>query len=303
MFDYIEMELFLENGFYNKSVVDERFSGVLGVNGNIIRIRYSETTKILKIYGNLPYFIQGHNVWFGREETKKGINYLSELLKVDLYDAEVKILEYGVVVFTDFTMKEFINNHLQTKGYKRNIYEYETLNYIKVGNKYKLKFYDLWSNFRNSKNKISKKERQILEKSDYCKENHPMRYEIHGNPKRIVGRKVLVSDLFDEDFELKYQKFMLEEYNKLNKREKLKLKMTRFNAIDLVTVLLAEKDENYQENILNSIEKINIGIYSKNKAKVDFRKRFRNIPKEKYQYSIESAIRKAFNERNLINLK
>ena len=75
---------------------------------------------------------------------------------MDLYDAEIKIIEYGIVVRPKFSMEEFIYNHLKTRGYEENTYGIRGKNYIRLDKAYTLKFYSLWDNIDNSKNKVSK---------------------------------------------------------------------------------------------------------------------------------------------------
>lgn len=302
MFDYIEMELHAPDGYKNKHVLNGAISNV---SEKSMLVKYNKQTKKLNVKGNLPYFMQGHNFWFSKDDTEKAIILLSNKLEVDLFCAEVKILEYGVVVSPSFTMNEFIETHLKTKGYKRSIWEEETLYYTKTGKKYKLKFYDIWANINNSRNKVSRQVRETLEKGIYSRKTLPMRYEVHGNPKYYTNQEsIYVSDILAPQFEVKCQEFLLTEYRKINKWERLKVDgMSKFDAIQLEMVLLSEKDYNYQENILSTIDRVDIGIHSKNKAKSEFRKRFKSMPSEKCSSSIEQLIIEAFDRRNLPSAK
>jgi hypothetical protein len=301
MFDYIEISKYLSDGCFNDSHING--NGELQDKHGIVKVKLNKKSGYLTIKGSLPYFYQGHNFWFSREDAIKAIDRISHLIEVDLYDAEVKIMEYGVVVCPKFTMIDFLDTHLETKGYEEIIFGKRGKNYEKTGRKYTFKFYSLWSNIDRNWNKVDKKTREMLKKSDYNKENNPMRYEIHGNPQNILGcGQVFVSDLLSKEVETQCNEVLLNEYKKIKKRERLKIDgMRKFDSKWLLLVLLSENNNRYQEVVLKRIDRLNISIHSKNKAKSEFRKKFKEIPHEKCSYSIEDLIVEALKEESKQN--
>ena len=294
MFDYIE---------FSKKVSDDYFddSKINGYNELIdnyspMKVSYNKEKNILTIKGSLAYFFQGHNFWFEKKDFEKAINRMSELLGVDLYDAEVNIIEYGTVVTPNFSMEDFIKNHLKTRGYEENTYGSRGKSYIRSDKSYTLKFYSLWANIDNSKNKVNSEIREILKRSCFGREHNPMRYEIHGNPQKILKRgKVYVSDLLSEEFEEQLKEMLLKKYRQIKKWEPLRIQGTqRCDSVVIALALLSEKDNRYQEKIMALIDTLKIKKDAKLSRKTFFRKKFREVPHGKCSCSIENLIMEAF---------
>lgn len=295
MYDYVEISKHLSNGYYNRTCVSS--FGELIDEHSSMKITYKEEKGILTIKGSLPYFIQGHNFWFDLEGAKKAIERISDLLKVDLLDAEVKIMEYGVVVMPNFTIQDFIDNHIQTRAYREEIYMGRGKNYVRNDGTYTLKFYSLWANINSSWNKVTSETRKMLENSRCCRANNPMRYEIHGSPKKIFGKRILVSDILNVDFENQCKEVLLKKYKQIKKWERLNIaSMKRLDTSKIAVTSLAEKDKRYQENLLKAVDRTNATKYSKRSRKTHIKKLCRKIPHEKTSYSIENLIIKALNE-------
>ena len=293
MFDYIEFSKYLPDGYYD----DGRKSHMEVKDNHLsIQVSYNKDKGILRVKGSLSYFIQGHNFWFDVTGVEKAIDKISEMLGIYLYDAEIKIIEYGVVVRPHFKMKHFIDNHLSTKGYEEEIYGDRGKNYVRKDKSYTLKFYDIWANIDRSKNKVSSETRKILKDSCYSREHNPIRYEIHGNPQKILGcGKVFVSDLLSAAFEEKLKKVLLEKYRRIKKWETLKIDgMRRCDLLLITLAVLSEKYNRYQERILAIIDTLNVNKEAKLSRKSSIRKKFNQVPREKCSYSIESLIIEVF---------
>ena len=296
MYDYVEISKYLPTGYFKRTNISK--FGELTDEHAPMKVSYNKEERILTIKGSLPYFIQGHNFWFDLNSAKTAIDRISELLGVDLYNAEVKIIEYGVVVTPDFTIQEFIDNHIQTRGYREEIYMGRGKNYVRNDRAYTLKFYSLWANIDSSRNKVTTETRKMLENSRYNRANNPMRYEIHGSPKKILGSKILVSDMLSENFEDKCKELLLKKYKQLKKWERLDISaMKRLDTSKIAMTLLAEKDKRYQENLLNAVDKTGATKYSKRSRKSHIKELCRKIPHEKSSYSIEDLIAEALNQK------
>jgi hypothetical protein len=306
MFDYIEFSKYLSYGYYDDSQVSH-FNELNGKYSSM-KVSYNGNKRLLTVRGSLAYFIQGHNFWFDVKGVEKAIDRMCELLCVDLYDAEVSIIEYGVVVRPRFTMEEFINNHLRTKGYEEITYDIRGKNYVRKDKSFSLKFYSLWANIDYGKNKVNRETREMLKRSCFGREQNPMRYEIHGNVQKILGSgKVFVSDLLSMELEEKLKKVLLHKYKQINKWQPLKIeKMRRCDLLNFALALLSEKDKRYQEGMLSKIDACNAKKDAKLSRKGALRKKIKQMRCERCSFSIEDLIIEAFkmdalnsNEKNL----
>lgn len=302
MFDYIEFSKYLSDGYYDDSRISHY--NELTDKYSSIKVSYNKDKRILTIKGSLAYFIQGHNFWFDIKGVEKAIDRISELLCVDLYDAEVNIIEYGVVVRPNFSMEDFINNHLSTRGYEEITYGNRGKNYVRKDKSYTLKFYSLWANIDYCKNKVSSETRAMLKKSFLGREYNPIRYEIHGGARKILGGgKVFVSDLLSKEVEKQFQKVLLKKYKQIKKWEQLKIeKMQRCDSIMITLALLSERDKRYQERIISMVDALNAKKDAKLSRKTFFRNKFRQVLREKCSFSIENLIVEAF-KINALNSK
>ena len=297
MYDYVEISKYLSTGYFDKKKVS--LFGDLVDGHSAMKVSYNKKEQILTIRGSLPYFIQGHNFWFDLNSARKAVNRLEELLNVDLHDAEVKIMEYGVVVMTSFSIQEFIDNHIFTKGYKEEIYMERGKNYVRNDKSYTIKFYSLWANIDNSWNKVTSETRKMLENSRCCRANNPMRYEIHGNPKKVLEcGKVFVSEMLSKNFEDKCKETLLKKYKQIKKWERLNISgMKKLDTSKIALTLLSEKDNRFQEGLLKMVDRTKAKEYSKRSRKTHIKELCRKIPHEKCSFSIESLIREVFVEK------
>ncbi len=299
MYDYIEIAKYLPNGHY-KNV--NKF-GELVDKHSPMKVSYNKEECLLTIKGSLPHFIQGHNFWFDLKGVEKAIDRISELLNVDLYHAEVKIVEYGVVVMPKFTIQNFIDNHVQTRGYREEIYMGRGKNYVRNDKAYTLKFYSLWANIDNSWNKVTPEIRKMLENSRCSRANNPMRYEIHGSPKKIMGLKLLVSDLLSGDCEDCFKDVLFKKYKQIKKWERLNINgMKSLNTSKIALTLLSEKYNRFQEELLKMIDRTGAKECSKRSRKTHIKELCRKIPHEKCSYSIDDLLIETLNE-NIIEAK
>lgn len=288
MFDYIEITKYLSDGYYDDSRIEY---GRLNNDISIVKVNYNARNRILTVRGSLPYFEQGHNFYFDLQGAKRAIHRIGELLDVNLFDAEVKVVEYGVVVCPKFKINDFIRTHLGTRTYRRNIYEDRGLKYIKKNKSYSLKFYSLWANIGDTINKVSSEVRAMLKHTNYRRGNNPMRYEIHGNIQKILDcGRVTVAELLTAEFEDQLKNVLLEKYRELEKSELLILEEEKTDSWTLTLILLSQYNANYKEDIIGMIEKTNDDIQSRSQQKKRFRDKLEKIQCQSCSYSIESLI-------------
>ena len=76
-----------------------------------------QSTNELKVRANLPYYLQGHNFNFSKEKLIDGIQEISELLNINLFNAEASTFEFGTVMNIQCNPQEFLFNHIITDQY------------------------------------------------------------------------------------------------------------------------------------------------------------------------------------------
>jgi hypothetical protein len=112
-------------------------------------IGYSEKYNSLFVNGSLPWFTNGHNLSFSQEELESTINYLSMTLDIDMTSAIVRCFELSKMMFVNYPVAEYQNNHYDLKGFER-VNHQNTLyynRYTRRGRKeLTLKLYDATAN-------------------------------------------------------------------------------------------------------------------------------------------------------------
>ena len=152
----------------------------------------------LTITGSLPYLLKDNSLTpFSYGDVQLAIDYLSNIVGINLYDATVLQFEFGLAVEIPFSFSQFIYHHL---GHP----EMTTADYGKKGKYFqnKDKCIKLYDAKLNAKFKLSDQVKtqlistsQLKENSDYAKVE--IKYK---NPAKYFGQPVLFSDLFDPDF-------------------------------------------------------------------------------------------------------
>ena len=66
----------------------------------------------LKVKANIFYFMNGHNFYNSKKDLIEGLQYVSELLNVNLFNAEAKAFEFGTVININHNPQEFLSNHI-----------------------------------------------------------------------------------------------------------------------------------------------------------------------------------------------
>lgn len=295
MFDYVKLMKHLPDGQYNKSVLS--FGRRLTIGHKALLVTFNKRTQILTIRGSLPYFMQGHNVYFSRNDMRNALQIISDRLEVDIFDATVAIMEYGVVVDMPFHINDFIDAHLFTKGYYEDIFYNRGKNYHRNNEKFTLKFYLVEPNIIK---KCCPAIKKALKQAVFATHPNLLRYEMHGNPCKILSvnhdEKILAKHLLTDEFEQKCRKSLLDKYTGIKKRVQLVLKnkKSRFSIISILLILLANVYPRYEEAVMRMIDKFDALTQTKYKRKDNLRKKIKSLETTKCEYSIESLILSEF---------
>lgn len=82
-----------------------------------VKVWHIPQTGLLKVEGSLPYFLNGHNFSFTREELVQAVEILDSMLgHVGLWGAIVDKFENRVIVPVDAKPKEYIAKHFASPG-------------------------------------------------------------------------------------------------------------------------------------------------------------------------------------------
>ncbi len=297
MFDYVKLTKYLPDGNYDRSHLS--YGKQLAIGHKTLSVTFNKRKRMLTVSGSLPYFIQGHNLYFSREDLRKALQVIGDRLGIDVFDAKVAIMEYGVIVNMPFPINDFLDAHLHTRGYYEDIFYNRGKNYHRNDRAYRLKFYLVWANYQN---KCNKDIRKSLNQKYKLSDNNFLRYEMHGNPHKMlpINKKVdiLAKDLLTDEFERKCRKFLLDKYKGIRKRALIKnTKNDRISSIALILSVLAEICPRYDEKLMRAIDKLGLETQKKAQKKAYFRKIIRSLETETCDCSIENLILSEFEKQ------
>ncbi|WP_019988815.1 hypothetical protein [Rudanella lutea] len=221
MFDHIGISLFVGKSTPNLSNLTHtgnvwqgwqqyRIEGVCP-----LRVQYNPKLWELKISGSIPYLFRGHNYPAGTNDLREGIDYISQIVGMNVFAGKVDTFEYGQFVHTPHKTKVLLANHNHLPGFKAH-------GYINGASKYfessalRVKLYDARQNFAH---KIKGSPKEALQQDfgfkpdqSYLKvENH------YKKPQIYFKQAVLVADLFSSQFVNLCKEDLLTTYQRIQK--------------------------------------------------------------------------------------
>ncbi len=87
-------------------------------NHKQIKLILNESTGEMTIEGNMGFFWNGHNLSFPYSEFSNAIDYLSDLLKIDIFKMKLVEFDHSALVKLDQSPESIIKNHLSINGHK-----------------------------------------------------------------------------------------------------------------------------------------------------------------------------------------
>lgn len=181
-----------------------------------LNVRYDIGNSFVEIKGSLMYYIQGHNFTFNRQSFIDAVKKIGDKLHLNLWDASVTELEFGIIMEIEETPETYINSHHAQKEEKltedskqRDKGHFKWWKDKNVA----IKMYDAR---RNLMKKVPKQTRNKIEgfnsKSKYLK------LEIHYNHPHIVlnnGKDIKLSNLILSTWTDKLKEDLLLQYGRL----------------------------------------------------------------------------------------
>jgi hypothetical protein len=240
--NYLEHEASYNSG-------TEKFT-LKGVNK--LELYLNERTSEIKLKANFPYFWQGHNFNFKKSQLIEAIQYTSEMLNLNLFDAEISSFEFGTILQTEKPPEEILLNHISYKSKPLQPY----YNRNKLSGKYYSsstiihKLYDAGKNIKNKLPEGIKADLESLYDYDKAKyylkvENHYKKPEVHFNKKALF-----VNDVISDSFLLQCKTDLIQTYKQIMKTGIIKLPKEKkdLNSSTIPLILLKELEALYQFN-------------------------------------------------------
>ena len=194
-----------------------------GVNN--MEVFMNHNTSEIRLKANFPYFWQGHNFTFNKTKLIESIQFTSEMLNSNFFEAEVKAFEYGTILETVYSPEEILSNHISYNGKPLQPY----YNKHKLTGKYfdngtfVLKLYDAG---RNMKNKLPEAIRSNLSSlQGYDKHKHYLKVENHYKKPQVhfKQRGIYVNELLSNSFMQSCKEDLINSYMNIMKTGIVKL--------------------------------------------------------------------------------
>lgn len=176
---------------------------------------YNNNTQELKVFGSLPYFLQGHNIKaIPSNDLIESLNLLGEELKLNLFNFEVNVLEYGGVLEIPFHFDRISNSHISLKGK-----EVSKINGLHFISKYEI--YKFYNPVKNMQKKVTPEIRNSLyEDGILNKDSNYVRIEKHYKnlTKSLNLQELILGEIFNPDIEYLFKKDLLRNYMNIEKK-------------------------------------------------------------------------------------
>jgi|GEM_PF-4058191 len=187
--EIIKCKYRLKNLYININLIDRS----ININGSIAKYYKGNNTEVLSI-----------------EETKKAIEQLEQSLNIDLKEANVYTLEIGIILEMEQPCMIYLNMLGDKSRFEKTTIGNYTVRYSLKGNKRAFTFYD-------------KEQEQGKALPEQYRGKNLLRIELQFNNKlnsqlkKIIGKKLLLSDLWNKEIYEKLKELLIKEYNSIIK--------------------------------------------------------------------------------------
>lgn len=184
-----------------------------------LRVKYNVSSSILKIEGSLPYFWQGHNLHYSSKSLESTFSHISELLKIELNDAQVSTMEFGTVWLSDYKFDCIKQSHFEIEGFEVQIYG--SGKYFVLPNK-TLKIYNANKTVQAKVKKVVRD--QLKRDGIFRPEQQYVKVENkYTDPKKHFGREIFVADLLTDEFSNALTEDLISTYESVKKQREILL--------------------------------------------------------------------------------
>lgn len=211
-----------------------------------LTVRLHRQYGILQLKGSIPYYWQGNNFTFSRTDFGNAINYLCDLLNINLWQAQLNAFEYGVIMEVQMRPREYIKHHAATNGLLLNERERDKDNYRNWEDKnVKLKMYDAG---RNIKMKQGENRKEIIRNAGWNDDGEYLKWEAHYLKPEYLNRGVALHlyDLMNDDWNNTFKEDLYLQYKRLIPMKNLTAPRSKkdLSTIDIMIHAFAEQGIN-----------------------------------------------------------
>ena len=248
MIDFIEATKFVgkDTPFFGNIQLDACYkSGIdrYSIDGcRQLQIYFNNVSGILTIRGSIMYFIQGHNFTFDKHKFVEAIDYIGKIIEVPLWDAEVRILEYGTIMEVDMKPKEIITHHRPGKG---------MIMHEKPEDKGRFRSFDdafcnrkMYDAGRNIQHKQGMTMKGIITSCGWNPTSNYLKWECHYLKPELLnhGRAIQLSDLVNPYWENILKEDLYYQYTLLEPMKSIDISKcnTKPHTMDIIASVLVE---------------------------------------------------------------
>lgn len=272
-----------------------------------MQIEYNPGMGILKLKGSPIYFIQGHNFTSEKGKYIQGIQYVENLLNMDLFDSDLDALESGIILEIDTKPKHLIAGHRAGQGLvmRENPKDRGGIRYFS-DSQIQLKLYDAGRNILHKQGMTMK---GIIKASGWNPEGNYLKVEAHYKKPHLVlnkGKGIRLAEIFSHKWEDRLKEDLFEQYQRLEpmKTVELPTKKSELSSADIILLSLAEVSMNQGIDLkkvlyerVNSIPEDILNAEDRKARKRQIKKmleRIEETPKSQYDLSelLASALTK-----------
>lgn len=256
---------------------------------------YTPATGFLVMRGSIMYFWQGHNFTYDKKAFCNAIDYLGQLLHVNLWRMWLNILEVGVIVEVETKPRNYIKNHREGKG---------MLLYDNPKDKGQLRSFNdklaerkLYDAGRNIKMKQGLTLQEVIQNAGWNPQGNYLKWEVHYIKPEVSlnhGHGILLCDLLNPAWEDVFKSDIYSQYKRIIPMKSIVYPSDKsdLHALDIFAIELVEAKLNegktLQEVKTLLYDRINASAIL-SKADKDARKRKVKATLEKLAESEESA--------------
>ena len=151
-----------------------------------IQLIHKPSNGMLVLRGSISYFFQGHNFSYDKKAFMEAIDYISSLLKINIWQMDLNILEAGVIYPVEVKPKDIITHHREGKGMTLHDNPKDKGNFRSFKDNYAFrKMYDAG---RNIKMKQGLKRREIIQRSGWNPDKEFIKWEIHYYKPHLLNK-------------------------------------------------------------------------------------------------------------------
>jgi hypothetical protein len=281
----IKEEKYIDYSKFHYSLTHER---------TLMKICWIPESNKLTFECSLPYFLLGHNYSITLKQEKDVIEYISNVLNIDMFKAEIDILEFGSVTEIPFSFNKIKNSHIKIAGMKTANYDYGK---VFADRNVHHKIYDFQ---KNLKTKVDKEIREILKKDfDYSEDKVYVKIENRYVRPQVALKKrvILIEDIFEDELIKVFKTDLLTKYSSIKKNRAIRIQCKKQLSSTSICLIILKKLEDElginTENLIKDTIKIYGDILTKEDQKARIKQLRNNLKKielTKSEYDISHLL-------------